>query len=81
MTIVSPELQLPTKVDPDTARALKKAWRDMVNQLNNFLTIYRQATRPVIPDGVMSLWVDTANTKYYLVANFGQGIIKSVELT
>jgi len=80
MAIINPVLQLP-KIDPDLARALRVAWQDMTNQVNNFLTVYHQATRPTPPEGTMSFWVDTANTKYYLVANFGQGIIKKVEFT
>ena len=81
MAIINPVLQLPTKIDPELARALKAAWLDMTKQVNNLLTVYQQSTRPLIPDGAMSLWVDTVNNKYYLVANFGQGNIKKVELT
>ena len=81
MTVINPVLQLPDKMDPNLRRALQKAWQDMTNQLNPLLTINVQATRPFVQDGQMTLWVDTVNTKYYLVANFGQGIIKKVEFT
>ncbi len=81
MGLINPELQLPNNLDPQLRQAITKAWREAVSQINNLFTIYHQSSKPVIPDGVMSLWHDTANSKYYLVANFGQGVIKTVEMT
>ena len=81
MTTINPVLQLPDKMDPNLRRALMKAWQDMTNQINPLLSVQVQATQPFLTGGQVTLWVDTVNTKYYLVANFGQGIIKKVELT
>ena len=46
-----------------------------------FLRRYVAArTEPTVNDQEIVLWEDTANTKFYLVANFG-GTTKKIELT
>lgn len=81
-TNITEQLLLPRDFDyEEVKRQLTSAWRAMAILMNNYSTVYYQATMPTIPVNTTSLWVDTdAGPKYYLVSNFG-GTIKKVELT
>jgi hypothetical protein len=60
-------------------KELKTKWNYMAQTVNRSLTLYIDAAEPDIPVNSTSLWFDTINVKYYLIANFG-GSQKKVEL-
>ena len=83
MAKITERLHLPLQAD-DAAlkRELQRAWMEMAQTVNNFLTLYYQNAEPSIPVNTMALWADAdavGGPKYYLLGNFG-GTQKKVEL-
>jgi len=81
MAKITERLHLPLQ-DDDAAfkRELQRAWLEMAQTVNNFLTLHYQNAEPTIPVNTMALWVDAdGGPKYYILGNFG-GTLKKVEL-